>query len=112
MLGGHRPFSEGRAVPAGATSALRWCPDLEADEGWWWEVENSPRAAAIAGEPLQEIALGHPLHGIPPTPWLDYGACDDVLVRLDDENARTGRTPYQVAVIQVTPDGLRAEVYS
>ncbi|MBP0451217.1 hypothetical protein J5Y04_16950 [Kitasatospora sp. RG8] len=95
-------LAEALGVSAGATSALRWCPDLEAAEEWWWEVENSPRATAIASELLREIAPGHPLHGIPLTPWLECGACDDVLVRLDDENARTGRTPYRIAVIHPT----------
>lgn len=90
------------SASAKAPSALRWCPDLEADTEWWWEVEDSPRAAAVAAELRREIAPGHQLHGIALTPWLECGACDDVLVRLDDENARTGQAPYRVAVVHPT----------
>jgi hypothetical protein len=86
-------------VSAKAASALRWCPDLEADDEWWREIEGSPRASAVEGELSLEIAPGHALHGVELTPWLECGACDDVLVRLDDENARTGRARYQVAVV-------------
>ncbi|MER5866674.1 hypothetical protein [Kitasatospora sp. NPDC002040] len=85
-----------RAVPA-----LRWCPDLESEDVWWHEIEGMPRASAVAGELAKEIAPGHILHGSLLTPWLECGACDDVLVRLDDEIARTGRTPYQVAVVHL-----------
>ncbi|MEY9873269.1 hypothetical protein ABH931_002751 [Streptacidiphilus sp. MAP12-33] len=82
-------------------SALRWCPDLESEDEWWREVEGLPRASAIADELIREIAPGHALYGVPLAPWLECGACDDVLVRLDDENARTGSTPYKVAVVHV-----------
>lgn len=95
-------LAEALGVSARVEAALRWCPGLEAADEWWWEVENSPRAAAITHELVREIAPGHPLHGIPLTPWLECGACDDVLVRLDDENARTGRTPYQIVVVHPT----------
>ena len=86
-------------VSTKAASALRWCPDLESEDEWWRDVEDSPRASVIAAELTREIAPGHGLHGIPLTPWLECGACDDVLVRLDDENARTGKARYQVAVV-------------
>ncbi|WP_157537154.1 hypothetical protein [Kitasatospora azatica] len=95
-------LAEALGVSAKATSAVRWCPDLEADDQWWWEVENSPRAAAITVELAREISPGHPLHNIPLTPWLECGACDDVLLRLDDENALNGRAPYQAAVVHPT----------
>jgi hypothetical protein len=86
-------------VSAKAASALRWCPNLEAEDEWWRDIEDSPRASAVAGELTLEIAPGHTLHGIQLTPWLECGACDDVLVRLDDEHARTGKVRYRVAVI-------------
>ncbi|MGV9270188.1 hypothetical protein ACWDRR_36690 [Kitasatospora sp. NPDC003701] len=89
-------------VSAKVASALRWCPDPQADTEWWWEVEDSPRAAALVGELRREVAPGHLLHGIALTPWLECGACDDVLVRLDDENALVGTTPYRVAVVRPT----------
>ncbi|MFJ4672786.1 hypothetical protein [Kitasatospora purpeofusca] len=88
-------------VAAKAASALRWCPDLEADDEWWREIEGSPRASAVEGELSREITTGHTLHGIELMPWLECGACDEVLVRLDDENARTGRGRYQVAVVHL-----------
>ncbi|KOV38394.1 hypothetical protein ADK60_02325 [Streptomyces sp. XY431] len=90
----------GGSAKAGA--ALRWCPDPQADTERWWEVEDSPRAAALAGELRREVAPGHPLHGIALTPWLECGTCDDVLVRLDDENALPGTGPYRVAVVRPT----------
>jgi len=82
-----------------AVSALRWCPDLESEDEWWRDIEDSPRASAIAAELDREIAPGHALHGVSLTPWLECGACDDVLVRLDDENARTGKVRYRVAIV-------------
>ncbi len=87
-------------VSAKAASALRWCPDLESEDEWWREIEDSPRALAISDELSREIGPGHPLHGIPLTPWLECGACDDVLVRLGDENVRP--ETYRVAVVHPT----------
>ncbi|MFF1872847.1 hypothetical protein [Kitasatospora herbaricolor] len=89
-------------MPARAAAALRRCPVPEADTEWWWEVEDSPRAAAVAGELRREVAPGHLLHGFALTPWLECGACDEVLLRLDDENARPGQAPYRVAVVRPT----------
>lgn len=90
------------AVTTRVTAALRWCPDQESEDEWWREIEGRPRAVAVASELADEISPGHVLHGIVLTPWLECGACDDVLVRLDDENARTGRVPYRAAVVHVS----------
>ena len=69
---------------------------------WWRETEESPRASYIVQELTTEIAPGHPLFGVALTPWLECGACDDVLVRLDEANGRKPRGRYQVAVVHST----------
>jgi hypothetical protein len=89
-------------VSTGVTTALRWCPHLEADDVWWHEIEGTPRASVVASELTREIAPGHALHGVLLTPWLKCGACDDVLIRLDGDQAQTGRVPYRAAVVHLT----------
>jgi len=81
---------------------LRWCLDPDAEDERWQDIEDSTRATHIVRELLTEITPGHLLHGISLTPWLECGACDDILVRLDEVNAGGPGWQYRVAVIHPT----------
>jgi hypothetical protein len=98
---------------------LRWCPDPDDEHHPWQVIEGTEAGVGIESELYEGIGPGHLLHGRQLTAWLTCVACDDVLVRLDDEEARAGKVPYACAVVHPTWIGKRdrlpwpyAEIFS
>ncbi|WP_154814326.1 hypothetical protein [Actinophytocola xinjiangensis] len=81
---------------------LRWCPDPDLEDQPWRVIEGTDFSRVVERELAAEISSGHPLHGKDLTAWLACEACDDVLVRVDDQAAQAGKAPYLCAVTHPT----------
>lgn len=82
----------------------------------WEEIEGTERARGIATELGKEIRRGHPLHGRGLAVWLACNACDDVLLRLDQDqfavvhptwSGRTERPPWPSTKVYADADQAR-----
>jgi hypothetical protein len=69
-------------------------------------VEGTGRGPALEEELTREIGLGHPLTGLAAVAWFTCGRCDDVLVRVhENEPWGLSFTASQYAIIRPTWSG-------
>jgi hypothetical protein len=92
-------------VAARVRPCLRLCPDADLPDPPWVAVEDTQAAIEVLVELDAEIGPGHCLAGRDLTPWLTCRRCGEVLVRVDDADARAGRAPYRCAVVRPTWSG-------
>jgi hypothetical protein len=60
--------------------------DQDLDDDASWSVPSEDFRKAVIAELLVEVAPGHPLHGREIEPVMRCRACDDVLVRVGEDD--------------------------